>query len=200
MSYYCFLCNEIHTDSPTEEHFIPKSIGGPKHQWLLVCDPSNTQSNSVIDNNLRDILYWKRFQETGALKRLGEALLADGTLKLVKFTYVEDSRSEKKPFFRDVFDKDTNKSIPSNNVCGIIFPIGYRPDEQETLCKGVSKISIGALVYLLKKQRVGDQTIRKILLQTSFDANLHFALNKQRAGKDFYQKFSLGRSDGKSVV
>ena len=27
MPYYCFLCNDRHDDLPTEEHFIPRSIG-----------------------------------------------------------------------------------------------------------------------------------------------------------------------------
>ena len=37
MTYYCFLCNDEHDDSSTEEHFIPRCIDGPEHQWLPVC-------------------------------------------------------------------------------------------------------------------------------------------------------------------
>ena len=34
MTYYCFLCNKEHEDSPTKEHFIPKAINGPEDQWF----------------------------------------------------------------------------------------------------------------------------------------------------------------------
>ena len=86
MAYYCFLCNENHDDSipKDREHFIPRSINGPEHQWLPVCKASNTRSNTIFDNNARDLFFWKRFLETRSLKRYGEALLADGSLKLYR--------------------------------------------------------------------------------------------------------------------
>ena len=177
MAYYCFLCNEKHDDSPTEEHFIPRSIDGPEHQWLPVCEAANTRSNSVFDNDARDILYLVRFQSTRALKRSGEALLADGTLKPFKFSYYEGSEPKEDTAFRYIYDRETDTRIPSENVYAIAFPVGLKPDEQITFRRGLAKISIGALAYLLKKQGVEDSTVRQIFLQTSIDAIRHFALD-----------------------
>ncbi len=195
MAYYCFLCNDRHDDLPTEEHFIPRSIDGPEHQWLPVCQPRNTQSNSVFDNDARDILYWVRFKNTNALKRSGEALLSDGTLKPFKFSYYEDLEQVKDSAFRYIFDRETNTKIPSENVYAIAVPVGLNPEEQTTYCRGLAKISIGALAYLLKNQGRDDSTIRKIFLQTSIDSIRHFALDLLWTGKAVALRFSLGRSD-----
>lgn len=195
MAYYCFLCNEKHDDLPTEEHFIPRSIDGPGNQSLPVCRCSNTRSNSVFDNDARDLLYWVRFKNTNALKRSGEALLSDGTLKPFKFSYYEDSEQVKESAFRYIFDRVTNSKIPSENVYAIAVPVGLSPEEQKIYCRGLSKISIGALAYLLKDQGIGDSMIKKVLMQTSFDSIRHFALDRLWTGKPVAMRFSLGRSD-----
>ena len=195
MAYYCFLCNERHDDSPTKEHFIPKSMDGPEHQWLPVCKASNTRSNSAFDNDARDLLYGARFHNTRALKRSGEALLADGTLRLFKFCYYEASEPEGGTEFRYIYDRETNTSIPSDKVCAITFPVGLTPDEQKTYCMGLAKMSIGALAYLLRNRGVEDATIREILSQTSIDVLRHFALDLPWRGKETAMRFSLGRSD-----
>ena len=131
MAYYCFLCNENHDDSPTEEHFIPRSIDGPGHQWLPVCKPSNTQSNSVFDNDARDLLYLVRFQKTNTIKRSGEALLADGTLKQYRFSFYEGSELEESTAFHYIYDRETNAHIPHEDVYAIAVSVGLKPDEQE---------------------------------------------------------------------
>ena len=195
MAYYCFLCNEIHDDLPTEEHFIPRSIDGPEHQWLPVCQWGNTRSNSVFDNDARDLLYWVRFKNTDAFKRTGEALLFNGALKSFKFSYYEDSEQVKDSMFRYIFDRETSSKIPSEKVYAIAVPVGLSPEEQKTYCRGLSKISIGALVYLLKKQGVDNSMIKNLLIQTSFDSIRHFALNRQWKGKTVAMRFSLGRND-----
>lgn len=195
MAYYCFLCNENHEDYPTQEHFIPRSMDGPEHQWMPVCEASNTRSNSVFDNDARDMLYGVRFQDTRALKRSGEALLADGTLKPFRFSYYEASEPEGGTAFRYIYDRETNTHIPSEKVCAITFPIGLTPDEQKTYCMGLAKMSIGALTYLLSNQGVEDPTIRQICSQTSIDVIRHFALNLRWSGKAVAMRFSLGRDD-----
>jgi len=195
MTYYCFLCNDRHDDLPTEEHFIPRSIDGPKHQWLPVCQSSNTRSNSVFDNDARDLLYWVRFKNTNALKRSGEALLSDGTLKPFKFSYYEDSEQVKESAFRYIFDRETNSKISSENVYAIAVPVSLSPEEQKTYCKGLAKISIGALTYLLKNQGIDESTIKKVFMQTSIDSIRHFALDQPWTGKTVAMRFSLGRSD-----
>lgn len=195
MTYYCFLCNDNHNNFWTEEHFIPRSIDGPEHQWLPVCQESNTRSNSLFDNDARDILYWVRFQNTGALKRSGEALLADGTLRPFKFSYYENADPQQSTAFRYIYDIETNTQIPRENVFAIAFPVGLKSDEQETFCRGVAKISIGALAYLLKNQGVDDLTIRQIISQPSIDAIRHCALNLPWHGRAVAMRFSLGRSD-----
>src|SRR5947209_6027920 len=111
MTYYCFLCNENHGDSSTEEHFIPRWMDVPEHQWLSVCNARNTRSNSVFDSFARDILYWVRFKNTNALKRSGEALLYDGTLKQFIFYYHENSVPELSTSFRYIYDRQTNTQI-----------------------------------------------------------------------------------------
>ena len=195
MEYYCFLCNDIHDDSPTEEHFIPRSIDGPKHQWLPVCEFSNTRSNSVFDNDARDMLYWVRFKNTNALKRAGEALLSDGTLKPFKFLYYENSERIKESAFRYIFDRESNTQIPCEKVYAIAVPVGLSPEERIRYCRGLAKISIGALAYLLKNQGIADSTIREIFFQTSINSIRHFALDLQWNGKAVALRFSLGRSD-----
>lgn len=195
MTYYCFLCNENHDDSPTKEHFIPSSLDCPEHQWLPVCKESNTRSNFVFDNDARDILYWVRFKNSKMLKRSGQALLYNGTLKRFKFAYNEDLYADKKGIFRYLFDKDTNTNIPSSHVYAIAFPVGLIRDEQKTLSRGLAKISIGAIAYLLKKHDIEDHIIRNIFQQTYIDAIRHFALNLPWCGNTVPIKFSLGRSD-----
>ena len=195
MSYYCFLCNENHDDSLTEEHFIPRSIDGPENQWLPVCEASNTRSNSVFDNKVRDMLYWVRFENTRALKRSGEALLGDGVLRPFQFSYFEGLEPQANAAFRYIYDRETNKQIPPESVCAIAVPVGLRPDEQETYCRGLAKISIGALAYLLKNQGVGDSTIKQMFSQTSIDAIRTFALDLPWRGEALAMRFSLGRSD-----
>jgi len=195
MAYYCFLCNKNHYDTPTEEHFIPRSIDGPEHQWLPVCETSNIRSNSVFDNDARDILYLVRFQNTGELKRSGEALLGDGTLKRFRFSYREDSAPERNTAFRYIFDRDTNAHIPGENVYAIAFPAGLEPFEQRTFCRGLAKISLGTIAYLLGKQEQENQTVRRIFSQTSVNAIRHFALDLPWPGRAVAMRFSLGRSD-----
>ncbi|MDH4202932.1 MAG: hypothetical protein OEV87_08560 [Phycisphaerae bacterium] len=152
MSYYCFLCNDQHDDSSTEEHFIPRSIDCPEHQWLPVCESSNNRSNLVFDNNARDILYWVRFKKTRALKRTGLALLADGSAKRFKFSYLDKLEPDRHTEFSYIFDRETNEHIPSQKVVAVVFPVGLLPDEQISFCRGLAKISIGALTYLLMKK------------------------------------------------
>jgi hypothetical protein len=196
MAYYCFLCNDNHNDVPTREHFIPRSIDGPEHQWLPVCQDSNTRSNFVFDNDARDMLYWVRFQKTKALKRSGEALLADGSLKLFKFRYDEDFEPEVSSGFQYIYDIEKNNQIPSENVCAIAFRVGLNPYEQEKYHRGIAKISIGALAYLLKNQGVDDLTIRQLFTQPSIDAFRHYALDLPWNGKkEVAMLFSTGRSD-----
>jgi hypothetical protein len=196
MTYYCFLCNDNHNDVPTQEHFIPRSIDGPEYQWLPVCAYSNTRSNSMFDNDARDMLYWVRYQNTKALKRSGEALLANGSIKLFKFSYHEDSDPEMSTGFRYIYDIETNTHIPCENVCAIAFPVGLNSYEKEKYHRGIAKISIGALAYLLKNQGVDDLTIRQLFTQPSIDAFRHFALDLPWHGKkEVAMHFSTGRSD-----
>jgi len=195
MTYYCFLCNEKHDELPTEEHFIPRSIHGPEAQWLSVCQSSNTLSNSVFDNDARDLLYWVRFKGTNALKRAGEALLFNGTLKEFKFAYYEDSEKINDSAFRYIFDRTENIKIPNEKVYAVTVPVGFGPKEQEKYCRGLSKISIGALVYLLKRNMIDVSKIEKILSQTSIESIRNFALGKSWDGEAVAIKFSLGRSD-----
>lgn len=193
MTYYCFLCNENHDDSPTEEHFLPKCIDGPEDQWLPVCKASNTRSNSVFDKYVRDILYMTRYQNTKVLKRTGEALLGNGTLKNYKFSCDETRALERAAAFDYFFDRESNRKIPSNDICAIRFLIGLTPEEQKKFRKGLSKISIGALAYLLRKEGVPDETIRQIFSQTSIELVRHFALDLPWSGN--YHIFPLGRTD-----
>ena len=195
MAYYCFLCNKDHADAPTEEHFIPRAIDGPECQWLPVCEASNTRSNSVFDNDARDILYWVRFKNTKALKRSGEALLGDGTLKKFKFSYYESSVPEESTAFRYIVNRETNEHISAQQVYAIKIPVGLTQDEQVTFCKGLAKMSLGAIAYCLQKQGTEDQIIRQIFSQTSFDEGRHFALDLPWHGKTVEMRFSLGQSD-----
>jgi hypothetical protein len=149
----------------------------------------------VFDNDARDILYWARFQNTRSLKRSGEALLGDGALKRFKFSYYEDLVPETSTAFRYIYDRETNDHIPGEHVYAIAFPVGLKLDEQKTFCRGLAKMSIGAIVYLLNKKGVNDPTIREMLSQPSVNAIRHFALNLQWSGETVAMKFSLGRSD-----
>ena len=67
--------------------------------------------------------------------------------------------------------------------------------KEETYCRGLAKISIGALAYVLKNKGVGESTIKRIFSQTSINAIRTFALNWPWHGGAWAMKFSLGRSD-----
>lgn len=194
MTYNCFLCNEYHEDSPTEEHFIPRAIDGPRHQWLPVCEASNTKSNSVFDSKARDLTYYVRYLATGALKRSGEALLADGNLKTFKFSYDENTDPNKTTAFHYLYDPETNVNMERRNVYAIAFPVGFKQDEIDTFCRGLAKISIGALAFLLRKKG-NEETIRQIFAQDSVEAIRHFSLALPWSGSTTAMKFSLGRSN-----
>lgn len=141
------------------------------------------------------MLYWVRFQNTRALKRSGEALLADGTFKPFRFSYYEHSEPEESTAFGYIYDRDTNTLIPRESVYAIAVPVGLGPQEQKTFCRGLAKMSIGALAYLLKNQGVEAPTIRRMFSQTSIDAIRNFALDLPWSGKPVAMRFSLGRSD-----
>lgn len=195
MTYYCFLCNKYHEDTPTEEHFIPRSIGGPLHQWLPVCGQSNSRSNTIFDKYVRDILYMVRFQNTKVLKRTGDAFLRDGTLCEYKFSYDDARALENGAVFHYFFDKASKTKIPISDICAIKFPIGLTPEEQKMFCRGLSKISIGALAYKLRNEGIQEETIRKIFAQSSLDSIRHFALGLPWLGNGTFYKFSLGRTE-----
>ncbi|MEW6264109.1 MAG: hypothetical protein AB1641_13630 [Thermodesulfobacteriota bacterium] len=192
MTYYCFLCNEFHEDLFTKEHFIPKSIDGPNNQWLPVCEASNMRSNWVFDNNVRDILYMARYQNTKILKRFGEALMSDGTLKRYTFSYDERKALNNSTAFHYFFEIESDKKIPSEDVYAICFSVGLNEIEREKYCKGLAKISIGSLAYLLRKEGFKDQAIKYIFSQTSIDSLRTFALDLPWSGRPIYQRFSLG--------
>ncbi len=197
MTYYCFLCNRDHDDSPTEEHFIPKSIKVPKSQWLPVCDFSNKRSNSVFDNGVRDILYMARFRNTNIFKRTGDALLRNGTLRRYKISYDEPTALKGEDGFRYVFDRETNKKIPSKSVFAIKFSIGLDQKEKEMFCRGLAKMSIGALAYLLEKEGIQSNKIKQLFSQESIDVLRHYALNLPRRGSSIPPMFALalGQTD-----
>ena len=195
MMYYCFLCNENHAYPFTEEHFIPKSIGGLKGHWLPVCETSNAKSNSVVDNDIRDILYMTRHQNTKILKRSGEALLSDGILKRYKFSYNESKTLNSGDAFNYFFEIESKTRIPSKDVYAIKFSVGLNQIEKENFCRGLAKMSIGSLAYLLSNEEVLDETIKQIFSQTSIDSVRHFVLNLPWSGKPIYHRFSLGCTD-----
>jgi len=195
MSYYCYLCNEDHDGPLTEEHFIPRSIDCPEHQWLPVCTSSNDRSNSVFDNDARDILYWVRFENTRELKRTGLALMVDNSAKRFRFSYLDKLKSDGHTEFRYIFDRETNERIPSQKVSAIVFPVGLLPAEQKTFCRGLAKISIGALAYLLSQERVAPEAIKRICSQPSVNVLRHFALDLPWSGRTRAMRFSLGQSD-----
>jgi hypothetical protein len=196
MSYYCFLCNATHDDQPTNEHFIPRSLKAPEKQHLPVCNEKNERSHYVFDNDARDILYWPRFQETGELKRSGEALLAGGSLRCFRFSYREDPVTSKEGTeFRYIVDKDTGTHIPPETVYAIGFPVGLPPDEKQTTCRGLAKISLGTLVYRLRENEVAEKSIALLLSQEPFDALRHFSLDLPWSGRRMDLKFSLGSSE-----
>lgn len=196
MTYYCYLCNEFHHEGqPTEEHFIPRSIDGPVGQWLPACNEKNALSNSVFDSAVRDIFYWIRHQDRRILKRWGEALLRDGTRKAIKFAYDEAPALTNGAEFNYVYDPITNARISNGDVFAIKFPIGLTDTEKVTLCRGLAKISIGALAYLLRREGVNDEAIHEIFGQESFGSLLSIALNGPWSGNHAAHQFSLGRTD-----
>jgi hypothetical protein len=170
-------------------------MNGPEHQWLPVCEPSNARSNSVFDNHVRDILYMARHQNTGVLKRTGEALLGDGTLKRYVFSYDEPRALESGEAFRYFFDKESNTRIPSSDIHAVKFSVGLTQEEQERFCRGLAKISIGALAYLLRREGMQDGTVRRIFSQTPIDSIRHLALRLPWRGNATIHVFSLGRTD-----
>ena len=194
MSYFCFFCNELHEGAYTEEHFIPRSIDAPEYQWLPVCSESNARSNSVFDNDARDILFVARHEKTGALKRTGDAILEDGSVKQFKFSFLENREPERLNAFQYIFDRETNTHVPMENVYAIMFPCGLTKNDKEKYCRGLAKISIGALVYLLEKDQIDTEVIEQIYSQDSVDVLRHFALDHQWKGEAQELKFSLGRA------
>jgi hypothetical protein len=148
----------------------------------------------VFDNHVRDILYWVRFKHTRALKRTGLALLVDGTAKRFKFSYLDELEPERNTEFNYIFDRETNDHIASQRVSAIIFPVGLMPDEQSTFCRGLAKISIGSIAYLLIGQGVAPAKIMRLFSQPSINVMRHFALGLPWAGRTRAMRFSLGQS------
>jgi len=162
---------------------------------LPVCASSNNRSNRVFDNDARDILYWVRFKNTRTLKRMGLALMVDGSARRFRFSYLDRIEPERQTVFRYIFDRETNEAIPSQRISAIVFPVGLLPDEQTTFCRGLAKISLGVLVYLLMQKKLAPETIKKICSQPSVNVLRHFALDLPWSGRTRAMKFSLGQSD-----
>lgn len=195
MTYYCFLCNEKHDGESTDEHFIPRSIDAPEAQKLPVCSKMNTRANSIFDSHARDILYIVRFRDTRDLKRHGEAVLCDGTLKPFRFCYRERnvtcaSDSE----FAYIFDIAANELIPDEEVYAIRFNVGLAPREVEILCCGFAKITLGAMVFLLQREKVSQEDILRLLSHTEYNILRHVALGLPWTHQPLGVRFSLGNS------
>lgn len=195
MTYYCFLCNDEHDGEPTDEHFIPRSIDAPEAQQLPVCCEMNSRANSIFDNQARDILYLVRFRGTRDLKRHGEAVLADGTVKPFRFCYREmivESAADSE--FAYIFDMATNELIPREEVYAIRFHVGLAPREVEIFCCGIAKITLGAIVFLLQRNGVSQEDIRRLLSHTEYNALRHVALHLPWTHEPVGVRFSLGNS------
>ena len=192
--YYCFLCNQIHTGNQTKEHFIPQALNCPKEQWLPVCKDANARSNSMFDKFIKDILYMLRYEKSKALIRKGIAILPDGSQIYCKFSYSEQNLLNNKASFKYILD-DTNKSIPKKNVFAIGFQVGLSPQEQYILYKELSKISIGSIVYSLKRDNVDESLIIKICSQPTINSLRHFIFDLSWDGDPIVHRFKLGRSE-----
>jgi hypothetical protein len=83
-----------------------------------------------------------RHQNTGILKRTGDALLGDGTLKRYKFAYDEPQALQSKDAFHYFFDSDSGNRIQSSSVYAIRFSVGLDQKEQETFCRGLGCVDI----------------------------------------------------------
>jgi len=136
-----------------------------------------------------------RHQNTKILKRSGEALLSDGTLKRYRFSYDESKTLNSGDAFHYFFERESNTRIPSKDVYAIKFSVGLNQMEKEKFCRGLAKMSIGSLVYLLRNEGLQDETIKQIFSQTSIDSVRHFALKLPWSGKPIFHRFSLGRTD-----
>ncbi|MCK5658479.1 MAG: hypothetical protein KAH96_01185 [Alphaproteobacteria bacterium] len=196
MAYYCFLCNENHDDDDwTREHFIPKSIEAPNEQWLPVCKAKNALANSTSDNWTRDIFYLKRFESTKYFKRFGEALLEDGSIRKVKFSYKEDQEIGNATFDY-IYDIETDLHIPGQQVYAIKIPVGLIQNERIAFCRGLVKMSLGTIAYCLQGQDVEVQTIKQIFSQISVDTSRRFALGLPLSEKALEMMiFLLNQSD-----
>ena len=191
--YYCFFCNEEHDGEPTEEHFIPRAIDAPASQWLPACSDMNTRSNDLFDKKARDILYFVRFKDTQELKRLGEAVLSSGCVKPFRFSYKENvTEKSVDSAFAYIFDRDTNARIPKNEVYAIRFLVGLSEVERDTFLRGVAKITLGALVFLLQREATPAADIKRLLAGELYSAIRHFALQLNWPGEEVPVKFSLG--------
>lgn len=136
-----------------------------------------------------------RHQKTKILKRTGDALLGNGTLKRYKFSYNEPRALKGGEAFDYFFDCETNKKIPKNIIAAAKFSVGLDHQEQETFCRGLAKMSIGALAYLLTKDGIQSNNIKKRFSQISIDSIRHFALKLPWLGNSISHRFSLGRTD-----
>jgi len=195
MTYYCFLCNKEHDGDPTDEHFIPRSIDAPEAQKPPVCSEMNSRANSIFDNHARDILYLVRFRGTHDLKRHGEAVFADGTVKPFRFCYREEGfESVADSEFAYIFDIAENELIPQEGVYAIHFQVGLTPREIEIFCCGIAKITLGAVVFLLQRRGVPQEDISRLLSHTEYNALRHIALGHPWTHQSVGVRFSLGNS------
>ncbi|MCJ7716440.1 MAG: hypothetical protein MUO54_07970 [Anaerolineales bacterium] len=136
-----------------------------------------------------------RFQNTEILKRTGVALLRDGTLCQYKFSYDEASALDKGSAFHYFFDNTSKTKIPVSDIYAIKFQVGLTLEEQGMFCRGLAKMSIGALAYTLRNEGFQYETIRHIFSQSSIDSIRHLALSFPWLGNGTFYKFSLGRTE-----
>jgi hypothetical protein len=80
-------------------------------------------------------------------------------------------------------------------VYAISFSAGLDQKERETFCRGLAKISIGALAYLLIDKGIKRRKIKRLFSQTSIDSMRRFALKLPESGSPTFLRFSLGRTD-----
>ncbi|MBD2491687.1 HNH endonuclease [Aulosira sp. FACHB-615] len=163
MSFYCLYCNRIRSgkkkseEEKTKEHFVPKSIGGGRAWHIPVCKNCNRLLGGTYDDELHRLSWMFEFYKSRCIKRVGRAILQNGQLVDVNFSYQEILSNKNIDFQLKCHALDSGKEIPQINIEKIEFEL----ENKKTVIKSypsILKIALGGAHYLNTRYKLTDKT------------------------------------------
>lgn len=169
MSFYCVYCNRNRSgrkntpEEKTDEHFIPKSIGG---RWKIkICAICNQRASKTCDTFFAQIAWTYELYRTGIARMHGFAELKDSRIVAVYFKHQTTEKGHYQLHW--CRDLKTFKIIPTIQIKSIIFQPQHPTDVIATH-PAVAKMALGAAYYLVRRYNKWIPSIESVFTGLAF--------------------------------